>query len=568
MNLGMLRRLSIIAAFASLAACSHSLRPFPNADPMLTDPDNQPFGPMPEVYFSGLVADGLDQSMLRPIANFFAVDPGREAFNVNARDQVPDSTWFTNRIGTPEGMSLEDFVLGPCKGKKPLSNADGKWIVTGAKPNGENPGFPIKLADGRRFMLKFDGLKQQPRATAADVIVSKMYYAAGYSTPCNRVVYVDRNNLAISPKATVGDDKLAQHHLDVVFSKAMKMPDGRYRANASLFLPGRPLGPWKYEDTRDDDANDVVPHEDRREIRAAAVIASWVNHFDSREQNTLDMWMEVDSTTKRGYIQHHYIDFGDCFGSLWEWDELSRRWGHTYLLDPWHVLGDLFTFGFLNRPWDQASFGKSGEVFAYFGSEPFNPDAWYNEYPNPAFSRLTERDAAWMARIISRMSDEYLAEVVKVGEFQPDIEAELLTILKYRRDKLLRRWFNKLAPLEHPVITTGPDGDVRVCMDDLAVTSGVSKPRRYATAAYLGLEVKPTTAPRVSSTPAGRVCVVLPATTPASPSAQSYLVVDVSAQLETKKWTKPTRLHFYQTGPKAFRLAGIERPYDHEAPGN
>jgi len=557
----------VVAIVAAVLAtgCSTALRQFPDRAPLKVDPDKQPFGPKPEVYFSGLIADGLDQSLLRPIANLFAVDPGREAVNVNSLDEVPDSSWYTNRTWP---MSIEDFVQGPCKGKPPLDDSAGKWIVTGAKPNGENPGFPIKLKDGRRFMLKFDGKKQQPRATAADVVVSRMYYAAGYSTPCNRVVYFDRKVLEISPKAKNNGKPVTDKDLDLIFSKATRLEDGRYRANASLFLPGKPLGPWRYEGTRDDDANDVVNHEDRREIRAAAVMASWTNHFDSREQNTLDMWMEVGNG--RGYVQHHYIDFGDCFGSLWEWDELSRRWGLTYLLDPGHVLGDLLTFGFLVRPWDKGKYGKSGDVFAYYGREPFIPDAWYNEYPNPAFSRMTERDAAWMARVIARMSDAHLKAVIKEASFRNAmLDQELFEILKYRRDKLLKRWFDKLAPLADPVVknAAADGGAAQVCVHDLAVNIGVAKPRRYSSAAWTGLEVKPTPQPRVQSTPEGRVCVTLPENQPASEQAPSYVIVDVAPQVEPKRFTGPLRMHLYQLGPGKFRLAGIERPSHHKAPG-
>ncbi|MCA1659740.1 MAG: hypothetical protein LC642_04255, partial [Verrucomicrobiaceae bacterium] len=37
------------------------------------------------------------------------------AMNVNTLDEVPDSSWFTNRIGRQE-ISVEDLVRGPDRG--------------------------------------------------------------------------------------------------------------------------------------------------------------------------------------------------------------------------------------------------------------------------------------------------------------------------------------------------------------------------------------------------------------------------------------------------------------------
>ena len=38
-------------------------------------------------------------------------------------------------------------------------------------------------------------------------------------------------------------------------------------------------------------------------------------------------------------------------------------------------------------------------------------------YPNPAFGRMTEADAAWMARIIAHFDDKLVAAAVKVGAY-------------------------------------------------------------------------------------------------------------------------------------------------------
>ncbi len=549
---------ALLPLLLGLVGCGSGFRQFPAAEPLWHDPDRRPFRAEPEEYFSPFYWDGANQMVFRPAARFFAVDPAGEAVNVNAMDEVPDSSWFTRRIGSFP-MTPGEFAEGACGGHAPI-DAAGPWTVKGAKPNGANPGFIIKAADGRRYLLKFDGVVQGPRATGADVIVSKIYWAAGYFTPCNAVTFFDRSILRIDPEATSETAKgekvpITERDLDTVFEKAVRLPDGRYRASASLFLDGRPIGPFTYEGTRSDDPNDVIPHEDRRDLRGTYVLAAWTNHFDSREQNTLDTWHEVKG--QGGYIRHNLIDFGDCLGSIWEPPEMGRRIGHSYYLDFGDVLGDLVTFGIGSRPWDpsRARFGKSGSVFAYFGVERFVPDAYKPGYPNPAFLRHGERDAAWMTRIIAAMTPDHVRAAVAEGKFlDRALDAELERLLLGRRRKILERYTSRLSPLSHPEVTAGA-GSAELCARDLAVASGVAPARSYKARAWLGTTPASADigAPRVSGE---RVCVSLP-------GPRDYAVVDLAA----RGAPAPLRVHLRGQPSGAWRVVGVERPDDHDPPG-
>ena len=76
--------------------------------------------------------------------------------------------------------------------------------------------------------------------------------------------------------------------IDALLERADREKDGSYRVVASKALPGKPIGRIRFTGTRPDDPNDLVPHEDRRELRGYGVFAAWLNHVDAKAINTLD----------------------------------------------------------------------------------------------------------------------------------------------------------------------------------------------------------------------------------------------------------------------------------------
>jgi hypothetical protein len=112
---------------------------------------------------------------------------------VNTLGEVPDSLWYTNRHGRKQ-MSIEELVRGPGNADPP---AEGEWRVTGAKTEGVTPGVVIKDAKGRTYQLKFDTAENYELATGADVMGSKFFYALGYFTPQNYIVYFNPERLVV-----------------------------------------------------------------------------------------------------------------------------------------------------------------------------------------------------------------------------------------------------------------------------------------------------------------------------------------------------------------------------------
>ena len=125
-------------------------------------------------------------------------------------------------------------------------------MITSAKPDGANPGFFVKTPDKTRYLFKFDGAIQPLRASAADVVGSKIYWAAGYNAPCNQIVDFDVALLALDPEGKAKNEydediPLTQAHVAQVLRAATKNADGTLRAVASEFVPGEPLGPWTFD---------------------------------------------------------------------------------------------------------------------------------------------------------------------------------------------------------------------------------------------------------------------------------------------------------------------------------
>lgn len=551
-----IRIVQSVVFFVAVATCAFGcsgVRRFPVADPMLKDPDQRSFAPAPEEYVSPFVWDGANQMVFRPVSRFLAVDPAGPATNVSALDEVPDSSWFTNRLGRAP-MTNADLLSGPCGSKVLDPRApDGAWLIDQGKPNGANPGFRVSVPNVGKFMLKVDPDGEPERATGATAIAARIYHAAGFFAPCDSVVYFRPQILTLKPGLTVTDNSGVSRPFDektlakVIAGASTR--DGLPRMVASRWLPGKPIGPYRYEGTRADDPNDVVPHEDRRELRGARLLAAWLNHFDTREQNTMDVFLQDDpkdkSPTAKGHVEHYILDLGDCFGSVWALDGVSRRLGHSYYFDVGDVALDFVSLGIPQRPWDRAKL--DGGIFNYFSARDFDPEAWRGGYGNPAFTRMTEADGAWMARILARFTDELVGAAVEAGQYDEKSAAYLKQTLLIRRDLILRRYLRRLSPLT--------DATVRgrtLCALDLArktQVAGAGTPTETGVF-YDGSDL----APRYRLSPrkegAASVCVDVPV------GRGPYVVVD----LYTTSARYPLRAHLVDQAERGYRLVGLERP--------
>ena len=131
------------------------------------------------------------------LGNLLNVTPEREADNVNALDEVPNSSWYTNRHALHR-MDRASIQRGPGVARPDTS---GPWEIVAGKFEGGTAGFTIKDPSGRRYVLKFDSEGNNEMGSAAEVIATKILHAAGYNVPANSIVYFHPSRLVIGPSS-------------------------------------------------------------------------------------------------------------------------------------------------------------------------------------------------------------------------------------------------------------------------------------------------------------------------------------------------------------------------------
>ena len=579
------RLLPVMVLVGAVSCAGDGVRRFPFRDPLWVDPDVASIGSKPGK--RGTSGNGLivESTVLRPVSRALSLPVKRPAINVNSLDEVPNSSWFTNRIGIFP-MSPDEVARGSCGDTPALDPARGPWIVVSGKTDGTHPGVVIKAPDGYRYLIKVDGPLMSQRATAADVVGSKIYHAAGFFVPCNEIVTFPDQILQLSPTAKRKDDyghdvPLTAADVRQITAAAWRTRDGLVRASASRYLAGEPLGPFRYEGVRADDPNDVVPHEMRRELRGSMLLAAWIHHWDAQENNTLDMIVEEGG---RRFVRHHLLDWGDALGDIWtwHWTRFNGRigTGHAGYLDLDYVFTDLVTLGLRPRPWYRLAPPPQPETFGYFDAASLRPSEWRGTYRNPAFQEMTPQDALWAVRIIARFSDAHLAAIVERARLDDAAATRYLTdTLIQRRDRILREYLTQLTPLDRfTLLRPTPGAAQSLCFQDLAIETRVAGAeatmyRMHLHGGARGEQLLGWRQLRPDPGHPARTCVELPFSPGQRPGAllgpgvpdgdsRRYAVLEIySNQQPALRPTAGVMLHLYDLGEaRGFQLVGIERP--------
>jgi hypothetical protein len=439
---------TVVAVAATTMLGSAAVPKFFTDDPLWIERDTQDAAGMKPLELDLMV------DLASSIAGGMHVSAPGRAKNVNSVDEVPDSSWFTNRAGHRR-LTPEEVANGPDTGNGP---APGTWTITSSKSDGVTPGFTVKDGAGQRWFLKFDPPGYRAMSTGTEVAATKLMWALGYNVPENHVAYMRREQLTVGEgaKFTPAGRKaraMRLDDLDNLLQRASREPDGSYRIVASKALPGKPIGRIRFVGTRPDDPNDIVPHEDRRELRGYGVFAAWLNHVDAKAINSLDTLVADGG---RAHVQHNLIDFGSALGSggvapadYWE--------GAEYVVQPREVAKRMVSFGFYLPKWRTIPFYEARSIGRLpMHSADFDPDLWRSRVPNPAFLSARQDDKFWAAKKLAAITTDMIRAAVRSGEFNdPEAEEFLVRALAGRRDAITRAYLRPINPIADAAIDDG-----------------------------------------------------------------------------------------------------------------
>lgn len=433
----------------------------------------------------------------------------RRAVGVNSFDEVPDSTWFTNRIGVRK-VTPAEILRGPGSGEAPDQYLP--WTIASAKEGGTAIGFVVTDTRGVKFILKFDQKHAPEIETGADVVVARLLWAAGYNVPEDHVVQFKRTDLTLAKDAYVKVDGKKQPiddaYVDKQLSKIVVGKDGQIRGLASVFIAGKNLGGSPRLGVRKDDPNDLIPHQLRRDQRGQAALFTWLSHTDTKEDNTYDAFQKDPKHPDVEYVVHYLIDFGKALGAMRSIDRTISA-GYSYRFDAGIIMGDLFGLGLKPRPWDgDRELPLKG--IGIYQVEDYHPDRWKGGHIYWPLLDKDRFDAFWGAKLMMRLKPHHIAAIVEEAHYSDPRSAAYMTETLIRRQRITARyWFDQVTPLDGFTSQRNTDGTVDFCFTDLTVAYNLdTRSTKYTLDTYTRDAEFFGASRSLGQTPGGKVCTM------------------------------------------------------------
>jgi hypothetical protein len=383
----------------------------------------------------------------RPLREAMDLSPYPDAGDINSMDEVAHSTWFTPR--TPDVGSM---ARGPETSGPPLP----PFTVLPDPPMALAAGsFCILDSRGQRYEIGIDPQDRPEMRTAAAAIASRIFWALGYNTPPVSIVRARVEDFWRSEGASA--DVAAM--LDGGPKPSLRF----YRLAALAWPPSVLLGYAPESGTRGDDRNDVVPHENRRTLRALKVFASWLALEGLGPSKTFDRYVGPPG---EGHVVHYVVGLDAALGAanvVRATDPAPAEGGGSPFIR-------LLTLGLFPNPRPtptQVDIKAIGEF-----PEDVDPAAFAPPLPYEPADRLLGPDGYWAAKRLLSLSSTHLALAIAAGNFSdPRAQHAMQVALEARQKKVARYWFGRVTPIELLSLAR-----TNLALRDEAVQNGLAPP--------------------------------------------------------------------------------------------
>ena len=533
---------------------------FKNAAPVWVVNDRMDVPQKPQKLPFGTSYDLVQSVFTERIDRTLKPEDRRRALSTNSLGEVPNSTWFTNRIGKYD-LTAEQIARGPNQHAGP--DLTQPLRIKSTKMGGNAVGFIVEDSRGDSYILKFDEPHIPLLETATDVIVQRLLWACGYHVPENTVIALHPRQLVLNPDAKIADEfghhrALTPVKLDELLQRVHRDKNGHIRALASKYLAGKPLGGFPKRGTRKDDPNDTIPHQHRREIRGLYVFFSWLQNTDAKRGNTLDMWMPDPNDNNRHFVVHYLLDFGKALGSFRTITSRESD-GYREVIDFKIDLASILSFGLWKRPWERVEDPNLPGV-GFWDASHYSPGSWKSHRPYLPFAYKDNYDMFWAAKIMMRLTPVHIRAAVEQGRIHDPRSVEhLIKVLIARQRKTGHYWFSRVNPLDQFQLSTQKT-TAKLCFADLLVAYRLAPQRTQSTHYHLqsfDFAGKPVGKGGVWITAnSGRACAKgLQLTN----RHQGYTIIRIVTHRSSSEPLTPVEVHVAKSARGKWRIIGIHR---------
>lgn len=442
----------MLAVFTFLAGCG-GYRPARFADKAaVTDVGDDAAIPLPRRRVVHEPIWLADVYLRRPLMDALEAERVPDAGDVNSLDEVPRSSWFQ----PPSVLNATTMARRPGSASPPKP----PLTVLAEPPRAGRSGFSVVDARGQIYELRVDPADRPGMKTAAEAIASRLAWAFGYRTPEVFVTRVGLQDFVTDERSKRGDGTLVD--FEALLRTGPPPVGNRYRVSATAWPAGIDVGPSPIATTRDDDPNDLVPHRDRRTLRALQVFGAFVKLRRIGPHSIADLYVGPHG---QGHLEHYLVGLDAALGAA----DVVRPGDPEPEIPALSPLVSLVTLGLARAPKrvpTQTEMPAVGEF-----SPDLSPSHFAPPDPYEPIERILPTDGYWAAKRLASISRRLIVAAVRAAELDdPVAGAYLVDTLDARRQALMAHWYAQVSPLE---VAGTRGGDLLIA--DRAIIDGVAK---------------------------------------------------------------------------------------------